>query len=162
MTQTRKNYQLSFSEMNPTEEWFHLLKNMRTFALNPKCVPERLRRVLEASRTNSLPPDERIKYFRAMISEEEKEDIAIAEVMRDIDLNAGMFVINVTQDTNTSRYLQRLYEAGKVIHTEEVIKEKNVLEDVLDILDTALRSLRKNFHVDAVSISVPGKSISAA
>lgn len=86
----------------------------------------------------------------------EKEDIAIAEVMRDIDLNAGMFVINVTQDTNTSRYLQRLYEAGKVIHTEEVIKEKNALEDVLDILDTALRSLRKNFHVDAVSISVPG------
>jgi len=68
----------SFSEMNPTEEWFHLLKNMRTFALNPKGVPERLRRVLEASRTNSLPPDERIKYFRSMISEEEKEDIAIA------------------------------------------------------------------------------------
>ena len=41
-------------------------------------MPQRLRKVLEASRTNALPDDERIKYFRAMISEEEKEDIATA------------------------------------------------------------------------------------
>ena len=68
----------SFEDMDPKEEWFHLLKNMRTFALNPKGVPQRLRKVLEASRTNALPNDERIKYFRAMISEEEKEDIATA------------------------------------------------------------------------------------
>ena len=37
-----------------------------------------MRPVLEAARTNSLPDQERIKYFRAMISDIEKESIATA------------------------------------------------------------------------------------
>lgn len=65
-------------KMSPKEEWFHLLKNMRNFALNPKGVPERMKKVLEASRSNSLLDQEQLQYFRAMISETEKEDIATA------------------------------------------------------------------------------------
>ncbi len=64
--------------MNPREEWFHLLKNMHTFALNPKEIPGRMQKVLDASRTSSLPDQEKLQYFRAMISETEKEDIAVA------------------------------------------------------------------------------------
>lgn len=85
-----------------------------------------------------------------------KEEMAIAKVMRDIDLNAGMFVINVTNENRFTRYCHRLYEAGNVILSDEVIKERNSIEDIIDILDTQLRSLRKNFSVDAVSISLPG------
>ena len=51
---------------------------MRNFALNPKGVPERMKKVLEASRSNSLQDQEQLQYFRAMISETEKEDIATA------------------------------------------------------------------------------------
>ena len=68
----------SFESLDPKEEWFHLLKNIHNFALNPKGIPERMRPVLEAARTNSLPDQERIKYFRAMISDIEKESIATA------------------------------------------------------------------------------------
>ena len=68
----------SFQDMNPKEEWFHLLKNMRNFALNPKGVPERLQTVLEASRSNSLPDHQQLQYFRAMVSDTEKQQIATA------------------------------------------------------------------------------------
>ena len=68
----------SFDRMSPKEEWFYLLKNMHTFALNPKGIPERMQKVLDASRTNSLPDEEQLQYFKAMISETEKEDIAVA------------------------------------------------------------------------------------
>ena len=68
----------TFDRMSPKEEWFYLLKNMHTFALNPRGIPERMRRVLDASRTHSLPDKEQLQYFKAMISETEKEDIAVA------------------------------------------------------------------------------------
>ena len=68
----------SFDRLAPREEWFYLLKNMHNFALNPKGIPERMQKVLEASRTNSLPDEEQLQYFKAMISETEKEDIAVA------------------------------------------------------------------------------------
>ena len=51
---------------------------MRNFTLNPKGVPERMKRVLEAARTSALPGKEQLQYFRAMISDIEKEDIATA------------------------------------------------------------------------------------
>ena len=78
----------SFEELSPKEEWFQLLKNMRTFALNPKGVPERMRKVLEASRTNGLPDKELQQYFRAMVTDTEREDIATANYLDGYD--AGM------------------------------------------------------------------------
>lgn len=78
----------SFEELSPKEEWFQLLKKMRTFALNPKGVPERMRKVLEASRTNGLPDKELQQYFRAMVTDTEREDIATANYHDGFD--AGM------------------------------------------------------------------------
>ena len=68
----------SFEALNPKEQWFHLLKNMRNFAVTPKGIPERMKKVLEAARTSALPGKEQLQYFRAMISDIEKEDIATA------------------------------------------------------------------------------------
>ena len=75
----------NFEALSPKEEWFHLLKNMRNFALNPKGVPERLKKVLEASRASSLAVPEQLQYFRAMISDTEKEEIAIANYQDGFD-----------------------------------------------------------------------------
>lgn len=85
-----------------------------------------------------------------------KEEKAIAKVMRHIENNACIFVINVTHDIHETRYIERLYEAGNPLFTEEVIKPTASIEDVKDILDTQLRGIQKNFHVDAVAISTPG------
>ena len=73
-----ENLQSFTDRLSPKEEWFYLLKNMHNFALNPKGIPERMQRVLDASRTTSLPDEEQLQYFKAMISETEKEDIAVA------------------------------------------------------------------------------------
>lgn len=44
----------SFDNLSPREEWFHLLKNIRNFALNEKGIPTRMQKVLDASRSNAL------------------------------------------------------------------------------------------------------------
>ncbi len=99
-----------------------------------------------------------IQFVQAELAKKQttKEEIAIAKLMRDIDTSAVMFVINMVHDRDSTRYYQRLYEAGNVIFTEEVIKEQNSRQDIIDILDTQLRAIRQKFRVDAVSISVPG------
>ena len=51
---------------------------MRNFALNEKGIPTRMQKVLDASRSNALPSQEQLQYFKAMISESEKQDIATA------------------------------------------------------------------------------------
>ena len=62
--------------MNPVEEWFYILKRMTTFAEVPEGMDGRFAPLLETARTRQLPETEKLHYLRAMISEEEKEDIA--------------------------------------------------------------------------------------
>ena len=104
----------------------------------------------DAGKVIALIHEERTKQKKT------REQTAIAKVMRDIDTNAVLFAVNMTHDLNSTRYVQRLYEAGNVLLTEEVIKEQDSIQDIYDILDTALRAIRKNFHVDACAISLPG------
>ena len=60
----------------PVEEWFYILKRMTTFAEVPEGMDGRFAPLLETARTRQLPETEKLHYLRAMISEEEKEDIA--------------------------------------------------------------------------------------
>ena len=55
---------------------FYLLKRMTTFAEVPEGMDGRFAPLLETARTRQLPETEKLHYLRAMISEEEKEDIA--------------------------------------------------------------------------------------
>ena len=66
----------SMKQMNPVEEWFYILKRMTTFAEVPEGMDGRFAPLLETARTRQLPEKEKLHYLRAMISEEEKEDIA--------------------------------------------------------------------------------------
>ena len=70
---------------SPVEQWFDILQNMRTFALNPKHVDKRFTGILEACRQNRLPDTEQLQYIRAMISEREKQEIAEVYLERGIE-----------------------------------------------------------------------------
>ncbi len=85
-----------------------------------------------------------------------KEYKAAYHVMRDITLNACIFVINMTADLDRARFVYRLYDKGETVFSEEVIKCKNSFQDVIDILDTEFTAFRKNYEIDAVSIAIPG------
>ena len=71
--------------MTLQEGWCYILKNMRTFASNPRGIPEHYMPVLEASRTNSLTDKNIQQYFRAMVSDYERQDIGAAYYRRGVE-----------------------------------------------------------------------------
>lgn len=75
----------ALSQMNPVEAWFHILKNSATFTDVPEGLDPRLEPVMEAARSKRLTPEERLQYFRSMVSEEDKRDIAQAYLERGIE-----------------------------------------------------------------------------
>ncbi|MBO7480195.1 MAG: Rpn family recombination-promoting nuclease/putative transposase [Bacteroidales bacterium] len=75
----------TLSKMNPVEAWFHILKNSATFTEIPEDLDPRLKPVMEAARSKKLSGEDRIQYFRAMVSEEDKRDIAQAYLERGIE-----------------------------------------------------------------------------
>ena len=85
-----------------------------------------------------------------------RDQIAVAKVMRDIENNACIFVINMTHDVRYTKYIYRLYNRGSVVFSEEAIKTVSRYQDISDILDTVFARLREDFRIDAVSISIPG------
>lgn len=98
---------------------------MRNFAVSPKGIPERMKKVLEAARTCSLPGKEQLQYFRAMISDIEKEDIATANYKDGFD--EGMKKGDLRRATKTARLmLADLEPLEKIVKysglTEEQIK----------------------------------------
>ena len=117
----------TFDTLNPKEQWFHLLKNMRNFALNPKGVPERMKKVLEASRTSALPGKEQLQYFRAMISDIEKEDIATANYKDGFD--EGMEKGDRQRATQTARLM--LADKKPI---EEIVKYSGLSEEQIKAL----------------------------
>ena len=64
--------------LNDIESWFYILKNIHTFAGEPGDYGERYKPVMEAALMNPLPDVNKLQYFRAMVSEEERLDIAEA------------------------------------------------------------------------------------
>jgi predicted transposase/invertase (TIGR01784 family) len=64
------------SEMNPVEQWFHLLKNIRTFALNPKGIPSRYHRVLKSAQLAHISDEDKQKYLKSMLTEYDEKMIS--------------------------------------------------------------------------------------
>ena len=79
-----------------------------------------------------------------------REEKAVAKVMRDIENNACVFVINMTHDMDETRYAYRLYNKGEIVETRQIIKQMNSTRDIMDILDTGFSLLRKEWRIDAV------------
>ncbi|MBO7544788.1 MAG: Rpn family recombination-promoting nuclease/putative transposase [Bacteroidales bacterium] len=68
----------ALDSMNPIETWFYILRNCHNFAEKPAGIDSRYDHVLEAAKTNLVPDMERTQYFRAMLSEYDKQDIGEA------------------------------------------------------------------------------------
>lgn len=69
-------------KLSPVEEWFEILRNMSNFTARPAHVNKRFDPIFEASRQTRLVELEQQQYFRAMLTEEEKQDIATAYLKR--------------------------------------------------------------------------------
>lgn len=65
-------------ELSPVEQWFEILKNMTTFVKRPANIDKRFDPIFETCRQNRLAELEIEQYLKAMISKEEKEEIAEA------------------------------------------------------------------------------------
>ncbi len=72
----------ALSQMNPVEAWFHILKNSATFTTVPEGLDPRLSPVMEAARSMKLSNEDKLQYFRAMVSEEDRKEIAQAYLER--------------------------------------------------------------------------------
>lgn len=64
--------------MNPVQQWFALLRNLSKFAEKPSGLDKKFDPLFEVAQTRGLHEEEQLKYFRAMISEQEKRGIANA------------------------------------------------------------------------------------
>ena len=70
------------SEMTLVEQWFHLLKNIRTFALNPKDVPVRYQRILKSAQLAQITEEDRQNYLKNMLSEYDVKMISLGNYER--------------------------------------------------------------------------------
>lgn len=100
---------------------------MRNIAVNPKGIPERMKKVLEAARTSSLPGKEQLQYFRAMISDIEKEDIATANYKDGFD--EGMKKGDLRRATTTARLMLADHEP-----LEKIVKYSGLTEEQIKAL----------------------------
>lgn len=62
----------SMSEMDYVEGWFHILRKSSNFAGKPKGMDKHFDRVVEAAEIQKMPEDNKMDYFKAMISDKER------------------------------------------------------------------------------------------
>lgn len=62
----------SMSEMDYVEGWFHILRKSSNFAGKPKGMDKHFDRVVEAAEVQRIPEDNKMDYFKAMISDKER------------------------------------------------------------------------------------------
>ena len=69
----------SIDGLDPVQSWFYILANMRIFAGKPEEMGKRYAAIAQEARMPGPPEEEELtKYFRNMITEEEKLDIGTA------------------------------------------------------------------------------------
>ena len=64
--------------LDPVQSWFYILANMRIFAGKPEDMGKRYAVIAEEARMPGFPEEALTKYFRNMITEEERLDIGTA------------------------------------------------------------------------------------
>ena len=103
----------SMSEMDYVEGWFHILRKSSNFVGKPKGMDKHFDRVVETAEVQRIPEDNKMDYFKAMISDKERleygqdryeagkveEKIAIARAM----LADGLPLKKIVQYTGLSQ-----------------------------------------------------------
>jgi len=60
------------ADMDHVESWLHIFRESANFAGRPEGMDERFNGVVEAARMQTLPENEKMDYFKAMISDKER------------------------------------------------------------------------------------------
>ena len=71
--------------LSPMEGWLFLLKNLHTFASEPEGMDPRFKKVTNLASFHYWPDKEQLQYIRAMISEEEKQDLLAGAYDQGVD-----------------------------------------------------------------------------
>ena len=100
--------------LDPVQSWFYILVNMRIFAGKPEDMGKRYAAVAEEARMPGLPEEEELtKYFRNMITEEERLDIGTAYY--EDGFNDGMEKGKAEGEANAMRKMAfKMLAAGEV------------------------------------------------
>ena len=99
--------------LDPVQSWFYILVNMRIFAGKPEDMGKRYAAVAEEARMPGFPEEEELtKYFRNMITEEERLDIGTAYY--EDGFNDGMEKGKAEGEANAMQKMaQRMLKAGE-------------------------------------------------
>ena len=111
--------------LNPLESWLFILKNMGTFAGKPEDMGARYSAVAEAAQMHDLPDNDKLRYLKDMITEEEILD------MREATLEEG-------REEGRAEGIRMIKEALKMLKQGTSIQEISEktglsLEDVEDL-----------------------------
>ena len=118
------------------ESWFELLRNMRNCASRPQDFGQRYDPIFKACQQTSLGENERKQYFRAMISDDEKQ--GIAEAYREEGFEEGLeagLKQGMEQGMHQGRERAMLEVAGKLLATNDLQFVSSVTGLSLDILE---------------------------
>ena len=75
----------SMEGLSPMEGWLFLLKKLHTFVSEPEGMDPRFRKLTDLASFYYLPDKEQLQYIRAMISEEEKQDLLAGAYDQGVD-----------------------------------------------------------------------------
>lgn len=75
----------SMAGLSPMEGWLFLLKNLHTFDGEPEGMDPRFKKVTSLASFHYWPDKEQLQYIRAMISEEEKQDLLAGAYDQGVD-----------------------------------------------------------------------------
>ena len=71
--------------LSPMEGWLFLFKNLHNFDGEPEGMDPRFKKVTNLASFYHLPDKEQLQYIRAMISEEEKQDLLAGAYDQGVD-----------------------------------------------------------------------------
>ena len=81
----RITHRLTMAGLSPMEGWLFLLKNLHNFASEPEGMDPRFKKVTNLASFHYWPDKEQLQYIRAMISEEEKQDLLAGAYDQGVD-----------------------------------------------------------------------------
>lgn len=114
----------------PVESWFEILSNMRTFAERPQVIDKRYEPIFKACQKTTLGEVELKQYFRAMITEDEKKDIAEANYEAGLEqgieqgIEIGREEMRIERDKELTERLRALGVKEEVIQAALAAAEK--------------------------------------
>ena len=118
-------------QMDPVEEWFHIFRNITTFAPDQQGVPARFKPILEAARMSRMTETDKQKYLEGMLSEYDKQQYTEGGFRRGFDegLEKGEVKGKEEQSIATAKLM-----LADIKPMEEIVKYSGLTEEQIEAL----------------------------